>query len=344
MTEKTWLVTGGAGFLGLHLCRHLARKGQRVRSYDIAAMPEEEKPEGVEELVGDIRDRASLRRALAGVEVVVHCAAALALAPPDEIRAVNAEGTRLVLEEAAAAGVRRLVYVGSTAVYGMPKEHPIYETAALDPMGDYGLAKAQAERYCLEARGVETVLIRPKSFIGTGRLGIFQILFDWIESGRRIYVLGDGNNRFQLLAVEDLCEALFLAALKGEDKQVYNIGAAQFGTVNEDVGALLEAAATGSRIVHIPSAPAKLALAALERLKLSPIYRWVYDTADQDSWVSTEKARERLGWTPRLSNRQALIETYRWYLGEGKELARRTGTSHRVAWKQGVLRVLKALS
>jgi nucleoside-diphosphate-sugar epimerase len=343
-TRYRWLVTGGAGFFGIHMCRGLAAKNQEVICYDTASIPPEEHVGQITEIKGDIRDTDRLQAALSGVDFVIHSAAALALAPPKEINEVNAEGTRQVLECSAKANVRRVVHVGTTAVYGMPKYHPIYEDAPLDPMGDYGIAKAKAETYCQTVKGIETVRIRPKSFIGSGRLGIFQVLFDWIECGKRIYVLGDGNNRFQLMEVRDLVEACYLAALKGESGEVYNIGAGDFGTVNEDLGALLEHAGTGSRICHIPSRPTKAVLAVLEALHISPIYRWVYDTADQDSFVSTEKAQQKLGWTPRFSNKQALISTYDWYLKEGKEMARKTGTGHRVAWKQGILKIIKALS
>jgi nucleoside-diphosphate-sugar epimerase len=341
--RETWLVTGGAGFLGIHMCRALVERGCDVISYDIATIPPAENLD-VREIVGDIRDSAKLDEALQGVDRVVHAAAALALVAPEEIAAVNAEGTRNVLEACERAGVQRLVYVSTTAVYGMPKHHPISEDTELDPMGDYGIAKARAEQYVLEQAGVETVIIRPKSFIGTGRLGIFQVLFDWIESGCRIYILGDGSNRFQLLSVLDLVEAIRLAGTAPSPSEVYNIGASDFGSVNEDVGALLETAGTGSRICHIPARPAKFALWILEVLHLSPIYRWVYDTADQDSFVAVDKAERELGWKPRYSNRDALISTYQWYLGEGKAMAQQEGTSHRVAWKQGALKLLKAVS
>jgi nucleoside-diphosphate-sugar epimerase len=337
-----WLVTGGAGFFGIHMCRGLVERGHEVTSYDIADFPDNEKIEGVRVVSGDIRDEEGLERQLAGVDFVIHAAAALALVSPEAINAVNAEGTRSVLEACARAGVKRLVHIGTTAVYGMPRFHPIGEDAPLDPMGPYGVAKARAERYCIDAT-VETVRIRPKSFIGSGRLGIFQILFDWIESGKKIPVLGDGTNRFQLMEVRDLVAAAYLAALRGRDKEVYNVGASDFGTVNEDLGALLEYANTGSRILHIPSQPTKAILGVLSALHLSPVYRWVYDTADQDSFVSTEKAQEELGWHPQFSNKDAMINTYAWYLREGKEMAKQTGTSHRVAWKQGALRLIKAV-
>lgn len=338
---STWLITGGAGFLGLHLCNYLAKKNQKVVSYDIASIPANEKPEGLLEITADIRDKDKLKKALKGADYVVHCAAALALAKPKEIDSVDAEGTRIVVESCIEAGIKRFVYIGTTAVYGMPKSHPIYENAPLDPMGHYGVAKAKAEKYVKECKGLEWIVIRPKSFIGTGRLGIFQLLFDWIDSGRKIPILGSGENRFQLLSVEDLVEAVYLSMAKATPNEIYNIGAKDFKTVNEDVNAMLEAAGTGSRLIHFPSRPVKFILMLLEFLHLSPVYRWVYDTADQDSYVSIEKAQKDFGFDPKYSNSQTLIETYNWYRGEGKEMAKHFGTSHRTAWKQGILSIVK---
>jgi nucleoside-diphosphate-sugar epimerase len=143
--------------------------------------------------------------------------------------------------------------------------------------------------------------------------------------------------------VRDLVEAIYLAAQLGRDKEVYNVGAGTFGTVNEDLGALLAYARTGSHILHIPSQPTKTILALLSALHLSPVYRWVYDTADQDSFVSIEKAQRDLGWQPRFSNVDAMISAYAWYRDEGRELVRQTGTAHRIAWKQGVLGLAKAV-
>ena len=342
--KATWLVTGGAGFFGIHMCRYLLTQGHDVISYDRQSIPEDENVSGVVQIQADLLNEETLLDALKGVDYVIHAAAELALAPVQNINAVNAEGTKLLLAQCAKARVKRVVYIGSTAIYGMPKSHPVYESAPLDPMGVYGIAKYKAEQYCQEAKGVEVVRIRPKSFIGSGRLGIFQILLDWIECGKRIYVLGNGNNRFQLLEVRDLASACYLAALKGTDQEVYNIGATNFGTVNDYLGALLSYANTGSRIFHIPSTPAKFILAILEKLHLSPVYRWVYDTADQDSWVSTEKAQHDLGWQPTFSNQDALINTYKWYLAAGKMMAQKNGTGHRVAWKQGILKIIKAIS
>lgn len=342
--KEKWLITGGAGFFGIHMGRYLLSCQQEVISYDRQSIPKEENLPGITQIQADLLNQDALANALKGVDYVIHAAAELSLAPVDRIQAVNAEGTKLILDLCAKANVKRVIYISSTSIYGMPKSHPVYETSALDPMGDYGMAKFKAEQYCQQAKNIDAIIIRPKSFIGSGRLGIFQILFDWIECGKRIYVLGDGHNRFQLLDVRDLAEACFLAAMKAKEREVYNIGASQFATVNEDLGALLAHAKTKSRIVHIPAKPTKKLLYLLEKLHLSPLYRWVYDTADQDSWVSTEKAQKDFDWQPSFSNQDALINTYDWYLKEGKKLAQTTGTSHRVAWKQGILSFIKAIS
>ena len=338
-----WLVTGGAGFLGVHLCRGLIERGQQITAFDRADFPDDERVDGVNVIKGDVRDAEQLAKSFKGIDYVVHAAAALALESPDEIRSINAEGTRVVLAAAARAGVRRVVYVGTTAVYGMPRFHPIAEDAPLDPMGDYGIAKAAAERYCVDAQGVETVRIRPKSFIGTGRLGIFQLLFEWIEAGKRIPVLGDGRNRFQLMEVRDLVEAIYLAALRGRDCEVYNIGAASFGTVNEDLGGLLSTPAAAAGFCIFPRARPRPYSGCCRRC----ISR--RSTAGSTTRLirtpSSVSRRRRPNWagTSRFSNRDALIGTYDWYLREGRVMARQTGTSHRVAWKQGALRLVKAL-
>ena len=142
--KRTWLITGGAGFLGLHLCRYLIDQKQDVISFDLAAIPEKEKLDGLLEVTADIRDRAALKKALEKVDIVVHCAAALALAKPEEINSVNAQGAKLVLDCTREAGVKRFIYVGTTAVYGMPKFHPIYEDAPLDPMGHLWHSQGQS--------------------------------------------------------------------------------------------------------------------------------------------------------------------------------------------------------
>ncbi len=339
-------ISGGAGFLGLHLARRLVAVGSSVRTLDVAPLDDPQLEGGVEEIRGDVRDEADARSLARGADVLVHAAAALPIqASRETIRSVNVEGTATVLAAALEAGVRRVVLISSTAVYGVPERHPIREDDPLVGVGWYGESKIDAELLGAEfgRRGLDVAVVRPKTFVGPERLGVFEILFDWIRESRRIPILGDGSNLYQLLAVEDLVDAVvrcFDAPVAGE---ALNIGAARFGTVRDDLQALIDHAGSGSRLRPVPVKPAELSLRALERARLSPLAEWHYRTAHRDSFVSIDKAREVLGWEPRLSNAETLCATYDWYLDHLADM-RAAGTTHRVPWNQQALGLLKRLS
>jgi len=341
------LITGGAGFFGFHMANKLIQHGHEVRLLDIADYIEEDYIDPVEFHKGDVRDRKVVDRVMRGVDAVIHAAAALPLWPRREIFSVNVEGTRTVLESAQAHGVPRVVFISSTAVYGIPRKHPILEDDPLQGVGPYGESKIQAERICqsFRERGLTVTVIRPKTFIGPGRLGVFQILFDWVERGKPIPIIGSGRNRYQLLDVDDLTDAIVLALTVPAEQanDTFNIGAERFGTVREDVQALCDHAGTGARVWPLPARPVKAALALFEALHLSPLYRWVYGTADKDSFVAIDRAKAKLGWRPRYSNAESLIRTYEWYRAHQAELAGKVGVTHRVAWDQGILRVIRDL-
>jgi nucleoside-diphosphate-sugar epimerase len=339
-----WSISGGAGFLGLHLSRRLLADGHDVRTLDVVPLDDVELERSVDELRGDVRDRDSVGKLVQGADVVVHAAAALPIqASRGSIRSVNVGGTENVLRAADDAGVRRVIFISSTAVYGVPEKHPIDEGDPLVGVGSYGESKIDAEGLCRVA-AVETTIVRPKTFIGAERLGVFEILFDWIREGRRIYTLGKGHNRYQLLAVEDLVDAIVRVAEEPKAaRETFNIGATEFGTVRSDLQALIDHAGSRSRLQPVPVKPAEVALRGLELLRVSPLAEWHYKTAHKDSFVDVSKAQQLLGWQPRLSNRDALIETYDWYLANRGRVGG-AGVTHRVPWNQQALGLLKRLS
>ncbi len=343
-TFKRCLVTGGAGFLGINLVRYLLERGHEVVSLDVAPFdyPERDRITVVD---GDIRDRAAVDRALEGCDMVVHCAAALPLYKPADIFSTDIDGTRTVLQAALDAGVARAVHVSSTAVYGIPDHHPLLETDRLHGVGPYGEAKVKAEEVCDEfrAQGMTVPIIRPKSFIGPERLGVFALFYDWAKDGHGFPMIGSGDNRYQLCDVEDVCQGIYLSATGPADKvdDVFNIGAREFTTMKEDYQAVLDEAGFGKKIHGFPAGPVIWTLRILEAMKLSPLYKWVYETASEDSFVSIEKAERVLGFDPKYSNKDALVRNYRWYLEHLPEFENASGVSHRVPWKQGILKVAK---
>jgi nucleoside-diphosphate-sugar epimerase len=344
MTAQKVFISGGSGFLGINLVRYLLERGFEVVSFDILPFDYPER-DRVTAVLGDIRDRGAVDRAMEGIDLVVHTAAALPLYTAEEIYTTDVEGTRMVMDSALRHGVKRAVHISSTAVYGIPDHHPLAEDDRLDGVGPYGQAKIQAEMVCLEyrARGLCTPIIRPKSFIGPERLGVFALLYDWALGGHGFPMIGSGDNRYQLLDVEDLCAAIHLCLTldQGVVNDTFNIGAKEFTTMKEDYQAVLDRAGFGKKIVGLPAAPVIVTLRLLEALKLSPLYKWVYETASKDSFVSIEKAERILGYSPKFSNKDALVRNFEWYRDHQASFAAASGVTHRVPWKQGVLAIAK---
>lgn len=342
------LITGAAGFLGYHLTHYLLDKGNEVLGLDINDFPKEEYPDSMKKYIVDVRDKEKLEEVIRNEkpDKIIHAAAALPLWKKEDIFSTNIEGTRNVLDIAHKNNTERVVFISSTAVYGVPKIHPILEEHPLIGVGNYGISKIKAEEVCKEYRqkGLCVPIIRPKTFIGPARLGVFEILFDWVHDNKKIPCVGNGENRYQLLDVEDLCEAIYLALTLEKDKvnNTFNVGAQKFSTVKEDLENFFKEVGSKSKVFPTPAGLVKFFLAIFNALKLSPLYKWVYDTADKDSFVSTEKIERILGWKAKYSNKDAFVRAYKWYLEHYEEVKKAgEGITHRKAWKQGVLKIIK---
>lgn len=340
-----FLVTGGAGFLGINLIRYLLDRGHQVISLDKEDFLFPDVEDKIEVVKGDIRDVPMVDRCMKGVDIVVHCAAALPLYTPEEIFTTDVDGTRNVIQSAIDHNVKRTVHISTTAVYGIPDHHPLVEDDPMRGVGPYGEAKVQAEDVCVEMRkkGHCVPIIRPKSFIGPERLGIFAMFYEWAMEGYNFPILGSGNNLYQFLDVEDLCHSIYLCSTLEEEKvnDVFNIGAKEFSTMKDDFQVVLDEAGFGKKIRCFPAAPMVWALRILEKLNLSPIYKWIYETAYEESFVSIEKAEKQIGYKPQHSNKDALLRNYHWYLKNLDKFKNTSGISHTVPWKQGALKLAK---
>ncbi len=343
---KSFLITGGAGFLGINLVRYLLAKGQRVTSYDIAPLDHPDVQDRVREIRGDVRNPAAVHDAMQGADIVVHTAAALPLYSPEDIHTTEVDGTRNVLQAALDLNVERVVHISSSAVYGIPDHHPLLETDPMQGVGPYGQAKVDAEGVVAEyrARGMCIPVLRPKSFVGPERLGVFAMLYEWAYEGKNFPVLGSGNNLYQYLDVEDLCEAIGLVSTLPRDivNDTFNIGAKEYGTPKTDFQAVLDYAGHGKRIIPIPEGPAIFILSVLQKLHLSPLYPWIYATVGKESFLSIEKAERVLGFRPKYSNKEALLRNYQWYLEHRTQFQNASGITHRAPWSQGALKLAKA--
>ncbi len=344
MKANTVLITGGSGFLGINLCRYLYNKGYKIKVIDLAPFDYPDFKDKIDFYNEDIRNVQALKTATKGADFVVHTAAALPLYKKEDIFSTDIIGTKNVLEAAKKLKVKRVVHVSSTAVYGIPDHHPLLENDNLDGVGPYGKAKILAEQACEQYRkqGMCISILRPKSFVGPERLGVLAIYYQWVKNKKNIPFIGSGKNRYQLLDVEDLCEAIYICLTKNKSKvnDTFNIGAKEFTTMGEDFQEVINYAGTKKKIIPIPAQPLIISLRILEFLRLSPLYKWVYESASPDSFVSIANAEKILGFTPKYSNKNALVRNYKWYIENYDSFKKQTGISHWVPWNQGILKLI----
>lgn len=343
---KRVLVTGGSGFFGAHLVKKLLALGYRVRIFDLVE-PDEKVMTKVEFVKGDVRDFKTVEKACKGVEVVFHTIAVVPISKSGKkFEEVNTGGTKNVLEASLRQGVRKVIHISSTAVYAIPKKGDIItEDYSIKPIGDYGRAKYKAELVCLEyvKKGLKVTILRPRTIIGTERMGIFSILFDWIRRGKRIYILGKGDNLFSYVSASDLADACIKTINKG-DGETLNIGAEEYGTFREDLETLIKYAGTNSKIVSVNADLTRAILMVLDKFRLSPLADWHYMTVDKEYVFDISKAKKILGWKPKDSNKKMFLESYDWYLKNYEKVEKKFGKTHHFAVRQSLLGVLRLIS
>jgi len=339
-----YLVTGGSGYFGSLITQRLHAAGETVRVLDINDA--HDRPTDVEFIQGDVRDIDVVREAVDGIDVVLNNVAQVPLAQDEYLlRSVNVDGTVNLLEASAASGVRKVVHTSSSAVFGVPKANPVLPTTVPSPMEAYGHAKLAAEWACLGAarQGLDVSIVRPRTILGRGRLGIFGILFDWIADGHDPIVLGNGTNRYQFVHSDDLADVCLIAA-EAESPGVFNVGTDRFGTMRETLDALCTHAGTGSEVRSLPAGPTSLAMSLTAKLGLAPFAPYHWMMYSKSMWFDLEHLETQLGWTPQWSTADMFAQSYDWFLEHRAATRDANASHHRRTSKQGVLGLAKRMS
>jgi nucleoside-diphosphate-sugar epimerase len=340
------LITGGSGFLGNLIARRLAERGERVKVFDL--WEDKTRPEGIEFIQGDVCNRERVREAMRGIEVVHHNAALVPLTKSGgRFWQVNVEGSRITAEEAAAAGVKAFVYMSSSAVFGVPQQCPVTETTPLRPAEAYGRAKLAGEeavKKVFQGRDAsQLIVIRPRTILGEGRLGIFQILFDWIREGRNVYVIGRSDGLYQFIHAHDLMDAYMLTLQHGKSA-TYNVGTDRFGSIREALERLIGYARSRSKVKSLPAGLTTSALRLLDNLRLSPLAPYHYLMYGKQFYFDVANLLA-LNWRPKYSNDEMFRESYEWFVSNYDRLAAaKEGSAHRRPVREGLLWLLKKLS
>ena len=341
------LVTGGAGFFGGILKQRLLHEGLECVSIDV--QPDWVSHPRLRSVEGDIRDRAVLERLFSErhFDAVFHCAALLAHAGDDKdaLWSSNVYGTRLLAEVAAAHAVPKFVFISSNCLWGESLHRPVKEEDPPRPVEIYGRSKWEAERVLQRhRRDFDCVVLRSPTIIDSGRLGLLTILFDFIREGRRVWVVGKGDNRYQFVYAPDLAEACLLS-LGHDESAVYHVGSDDVPTLREVYEYVIAQAGTGARVASLPKRPALAAMRLASALNLSPLGPYHWRMIAEDFLFDTSKVKSELGWKPSVTNEQMLAEAYKSYERDFDEIQARTNVSaHRQPAQMGAIRLLKWLS
>jgi len=322
----------------------LLTRGDAVRILDV--VENDDRPKETEFVLGDVRDAEAVRGAMRGVEVVHHDVAQVPLAKDrGKFWSVNVGGAENVLRAALDAGVKKVVLVSSSAIYGVPPRNPVDESIEPRPQEAYGRAKLEAERLAESygKRGLDVSIVRPRTVLGHGRLGIFQILFEWVRRSRPVYVLGNGHNRYQFVHADDLVDLCLLADQKPGPAK-FLAGTDRFGTMRDLLTGLVHHAGSRSRVRSLPFRVTQLAMKATSKLGLSPLGDYHSLMYGREMFFDISTTSSTLDWKPKYSNTEMIAESYDWYVAHRDEVLRRTHASHhRSPVKLGVLKLLEYL-
>jgi UDP-glucose 4-epimerase len=310
------LVTGGAGFVGGAVVRRLVAAGARVTVLDDLFTGQPEVVPATAQLVrGSVEDEPLVRELVGESSVVFHLAARNIIASTKDPRndfATNIGGTLNVLLAARASKVDRVVYTGSTSIYGNPRSIPINEDDGIVPLSPYAVSKLGGENYCMafyESYGLPVSVVRYSNVFGIGQrpdnpyCGVIAKFFASAYEGRPLQIHGDGQQTRDFTYIDDAVDATLLSAIQPRaEGEVFNVGTGIETSINELARLIGQAVERSIEIEHI------------DRRDIDNIRRRV---------VSIEKARRMLRWSPQVTMIDGLSRTAAWLSSSGVPLAAR---------------------
>jgi nucleoside-diphosphate-sugar epimerase len=348
--EREVLVSGGSGFFGGVLKRRLLAEGFAVTNIDLVR--DEEMHPALTSVQGDIRDAALLARMFAEhrFEAVFHCAAMLAHDVTDEklLWTSNVDGTRLLAQAAIAAGVHKFVFLSSNCLWGEDPGRPVAEDERPSPVEIYGRSKLAGEQVLEELQRthpeLQVVTLRSPTIIDEGRLGLLAILFEFIEDGKKVWVVGSGDSHYQFIFAQDLATAC-LKCLSYGDSNLFHIGSDNVPTMRAMYESVIRAAGSRSRVASLPKGPTIAAMKLAHKFGISPLGPYHYRMIAESFVFDTSRIKRELHWQPTLTNEQMMLRAFEYYRDNRQAIHERTEVSaHSKAAPMGIIRVLKWLS
>jgi UDP-glucose 4-epimerase len=344
---KNVLVTGGAGFFGSLLKQALLNRGYSCVSVDLEK--DDASHSGLTSIQGDIRDMDAMRKLFErhNFDTVFHCAAILAHAVKDKrfLWTSNVDGTKNIAELAREYKVKSIVFTSSNCLWAQNFHRPVTEEDAPNPIEIYGKSKLEGEKILRQyGDSVNTVILRCPTIIDSGRLGLLAILFEFIDEGRKVWVVGGGKNRYQFIYAQDLIEICVKAADYGKSN-VFNVGSENVKSFREVYDYVIAKAGTKARVASLPKRLSIFGMKLAHALKISPLGPYQYKMIAEDFEFDISKIKKELNWTPTMTNEEMLYKSYKYYHDRRKEIhSRKDVSAHKQPAKMGIIRLLKWLS
>ncbi len=347
---RQFLVTGGSGFFGGVLKQRLLADGFAVTNIDL--VHDDDTHQALTSIRGDIRDAGLLHRVFAqhSFEAVFHCAAMLAHDVRDKqlLWTSNVDGTRLVAEAALTAGVLKFIFVSTNCLWAEDLGHDVTESDAPAPVELYGRSKLAAEQELEVLRTqhpeLQVVMLRCPTIIDSGRLGLLAILFEFIEDGKKVWVVGDGESRYQFIYAQDLATAC-IECLEYGPSNLFHIGSDHVPTMRAMYESVIRAAGSRSRVARLPKAPTIAAMKLAHALGVSPLGPYHYRMIAENFVFDTSRIQRELGWRPTLTNEQMMLKAFEYYRENRRNIhGRKDVSAHSKAAPMGVIRLLKWMS
>ncbi|MCL2284284.1 MAG: NAD(P)-dependent oxidoreductase [Fibromonadales bacterium] len=344
---KNVLITGGAGFFGGLLKQALLDKGIQCVSIDLEK--DNASHENLTAIQGDIRNMDTMRDLFKNhnFDVVFHCAAILAHAVKDKnfLWTSNVDGTKNVAELALEHKVKNIVFLSSNCLWAQNFHRPVTEEDTPAPVEIYGKSKLEGEKILEQcSNSINTVIFRCPTIIDCGRLGLLSILFEFIDEGRKVWVVGGGENCYQFIYAQDLIDACIKAA-SYEKSNIFNIGSENVKSFREVYDYVIHKSGTKARVASLPKKLSIFGMKLAYALNMSPLGPYQYKMIAEDFEFDISKIKRELNWAPTMTNEDMLYKSYKYYHDNRAEInSRKDVSAHKQSAKMGIIRLLKWLS
>jgi nucleoside-diphosphate-sugar epimerase len=344
---KKALITGGAGFFGSLLKQALLGRGMQCVSVDLEK--DDTSHENLIVVQADIRNIDAMRNLFQqhNFDVVFHCAAILAHAVKDNnfLWTSNVDGTKNIAELAKEFNVKNIIFISSNCLWAQNFHRPVKEEDIPNPVEIYGKSKLEGEKILMQyIDAMSVVIFRCPTIMDSGRLGLLSILFEFIDEGRKVWVVGGGKNCYQFIYAQDLIEACIKAASYGKS-DIFNIGSENVKSFKETYDYVIGKAGTKARVASLPKKLTIFAMKLAYALKMSPLGPYQYKMIAEDFEFDISKIKEKLNWAPTMSNEDMLYKSYKYYHDNKKEInSRKEVSAHKQPAKMGIIRLLKWIS